>query len=93
MAVSKPYISTAPASIKRAREASLGVKGCKLFNLLPDAVRNMKGSSVDSFKRELDSFLSTLPDQPTTAGLQRAAESNRLLHKIYMKTDNLICIL
>ena len=70
IAVSKPYIRTAPASIKRAREASLGVKGCKLFNILPDAVRNMKGSSVDRFKRELDTFLSTLPDQPTTAGLR-----------------------
>ena len=29
------FVSTAPAVVKRAREATLGVKGCKLFKLAP----------------------------------------------------------
>ena len=87
IAIPKPFIRTAPANVRRAREASLGVKGCKLFNILPDSVRNMRGTSLDSFKRELDKFLSSIPDQPTIPGLQRAAETNSLIHQIFMKAD------
>ena len=85
MAVVKPHISTAPAAVKRAREASLGVKGCRIFNLLPDSIRNIRGGTVDSFKRSLDSFLSSVPDQPTIGGLTRAAETNSLLHQVPMQ--------
>ena len=85
MAVAKPHFSTAPAAVKRAREASLGVKGCRIFNLLPDSIRNIRGGSVDSFKLALDSFLSSVPDQPTIGGLTRAAESNSLLHQVPMQ--------
>ena len=50
LAVTKPYISSAPAAVKRAREASLGVKGCRLFNLLAMSIRSMKSTTVDQFK-------------------------------------------
>jgi ribonuclease P/MRP protein subunit RPP40 len=87
MAVAKPYVRTAAANIRRAREASLGVKGCKLFNMLPVSIRNMKGTTLDSFKWELDKFLSTVPDQPTLACRQRSAENNSLLHQISLNPD------
>ena len=84
LAVPKPHITTAPAVIKRAREASLGVKGCRLFNLLPPALRNMQSCTIDQFKFALDSFLSKVPDQPTIQGEIRAAETNSLVHQIHM---------
>ena len=52
----------------------LGIKGSRLFNLLTDPIRNMKGCSVDQFKAALDTFLATVPDQPTTEGTSRAAK-------------------
>ena len=85
MTLLKPYVRSAPAAVRRAREASLGVKGCKIFNLLPGYIRNIRGGSIDSFKHALDRFLVTIPDQPTVAGLTRSAESNSLIHQIPMK--------
>jgi hypothetical protein len=85
VAVVKPNVSSAPAAVQRAREASLGVKGCRIFNLLPDFIRNTRGGSVDAFKFALDKFLSTVPDQPTIGGLTRAAETNSLLHQVPMQ--------
>ena len=87
MAVVKPFVSSAPAAVRRAREASLAVKGCRVFNLLPGYVRNLSGCSVDSFKLALDSFLSTVPDEPTTQGLTRAAETNSMIHQVPMQAD------
>ena len=72
-ALPKPYIHTAPAAVKRARESSLSVKGCRLFNLLPPEVRSMSGCTVDTFKTAVDDFLEEIPDQPTIPGCQRAA--------------------
>jgi hypothetical protein len=81
----KPNVSSAPAAVQRAREASLGVKGSRIFNILPDSIRNTRGGSVDAFKFALDKFLATVPDQPTIPGLTRAAESNSLLHQVPMQ--------
>ena len=53
-----------------------------MFNLLPGHIRNIDSENVDVFKTALDDFLSRVPDQPTVAGLGRAAESNSLLHQI-----------
>ena len=68
--------------MRRARESSLGVKGVKIFNLLPAEIRNLDSISIDSFKENLDKFLTIIPDQPTIAGLGRPAETNSLLHQI-----------
>ena len=78
----KQIVVHAPASVRRAREASLSVKGARLFNLLPASIRNLNADNVETFKRELDWFLSLVPDQPTIAGNLRAAETNSLLHQI-----------
>ena len=74
----------APAAVRRARECSLGVKGAKLFNLLPVWLRTMNGVTVERFKGELDKFLTTVPDEPTVPGRGRAARSNSLLDQIQL---------
>ena len=74
--------SKAPASVRNAREASLSVQGAKLFNLMPQLLRDKSTGSVDSFKHELDSWLQTVPDQPTIPGRQRAANSNSLIDQV-----------
>ena len=75
-------LSSGPATVRRAREASLASKGAKIFNLLPAYIRNINSENVETFKKELDSFLSLVPDQPTIPGHPRAAETNSLLHQI-----------
>ena len=62
----------------------MGVKGARIFNLLPAEIRNIDADNVDNFKKSLDDFLCQVPDQPTIAGLGRAAETNSLLHQIPM---------
>ena len=70
--------------VKRAREASLKVKGTKLFNLIPQYLRDMTVGvgSQDQFKHALDDWLHTIPNQPTIAGRQRPTSSNSLLDQI-----------
>ena len=65
-------------------EATLGVRGAKIFNLLPVWIRTINGASVDKFKAELDMFLVGVPDQPTVPGRQRAAASNSLLDQLQL---------
>ena len=74
--------SKSPTSVRRARESSLQVKGARLFNLVPRDLRDMTGVSVDSFKSRLDSWLTTIPDQPTISGRQRAALTNSLIDQV-----------
>ena len=84
-----PLKNSAPATVKKAREASLQVRGAKLFNLIPKELRD-GFISVDKFKADLDDWLKSIPDEPTSAGRQRAAESNSLLHQVvYRKDDSL----
>ena len=71
-----------PAMVRKAREASLASKGAKIFNLLPAYIRNIDSDNVETFKKELDTFLRLVPDQPTIPGHQRAAETNSLLHQL-----------
>ena len=37
----------------------------RLFNLLPRTIRDITTGGVDQFKAELDSWLATVPDQPS----------------------------
>ena len=75
-------VGSAPAAVRRARESSLGVKGAKLFNLLPSSIRNINTDHIDTFKSAIDNFLGQIPDQPSVTGRPRAAETNSLLHQI-----------
>ena len=71
----------APAAVKKARDASLQVKGSRLFNIIPSELRGMSGP-VEQFKARLDSWLSAIPDQPTINNRQRAAQTNSLLDQV-----------
>ena len=79
-----------PASSKNIRYSSFGVVGPKLFNMLPLELRNMKNCSLDSFKRQLDKFLKTVPDEPLVPGytLYRRAESNSLIHMVQHRSTS-----
>ena len=78
-----------PSNVRNAKEASLSVKGAKLFNLLPAYIRNIDSDKPDIFKANIDTFLSSIPDQPTIQGRTRAAATNSLLDQIpfAMRTD------
>jgi hypothetical protein len=67
--------------VKRARDASLQVKGSNLFNLIPLELRGISGT-VDQLKSGLDKWLSSIPDQPTVGSRQRAAKANFLLDQV-----------
>ena len=71
------------------RYNSFGVKGPRLFNTLPKDVRNLTGCSVETFKRSVDKYLSTVPDEPQIRGYteNRRAETNSLIHMAQLATS------
>ena len=71
-----------PKVIQNMREASIPVRGQRLFNTLPKEVRDITGCEVETFKRELDKYLRGVPDEPQIPGYtaQRRADTNSLLH-------------
>ena len=83
------YCRNAPAPVRRAREASLSVKGARLFNILPRDLRDTSTGTVEQFKGRLDDWLSNVPDQPTIPGRQRAADTNSLLDQVKMLPSKL----
>ena len=75
-----PLCNKAPAAVLKAREASL--RGARLFNCLPRGIRDIVTGTPEMFKSSLDNWLSTIPDEPTIPGRQRAASSNSLLDQV-----------
>ena len=82
------FLHKSPSAVKNAREASLQVKGSRLFNLIPSELRDLSGT-VEQFKAGLDGWLQQIPDQPTVNGRARAANSNSLLDQVPMHQRNL----
>ena len=72
-------IASAPAAVKSARRASLDHHGARLYNALPQGLRDLNGTKVDQFKSHMDKFLSGVPDEPTVPERKRAAATNSLL--------------
>ena len=72
---------SATTQVQKLIYASLPIHGQQLFNTLPVELRNITGCTVESFKRRLDRYLITIPDEPQIPGYtaQRRAESNSLL--------------
>jgi len=60
---------------------SLSQEGPRLFNVLPKSTRNLTKCSKQSFKNNLDRFLTTLPDEPLLPNYfnLRRADSNSVL--------------
>ena len=69
------------ASVNSMIESSFYVRGPKLFNCLPAKLRNFDGST-DSFKSQLDGFLSKIPDQPCLPAYQQPALSNSIIDQL-----------
>ena len=77
-----PSISpSTPCSIKNIRFSSLPIKGPRLFNALPQNIRNLTGCTTDKFKCELDKYISKIPDEPLIPGLTkfRRLDTNSLI--------------
>ena len=55
--------SSSPLWVRKAREASIFFTGPKLYNSLPQTLREI-GLSTSKFKQLLDKHLSTIPDLP-----------------------------
>ena len=49
-------------AVRRARAATLAVKGVKLFNSMPAQLRNSEHGDVLMFKNHLDIYLQGIPD-------------------------------
>ena len=83
-----PVNTQAPASIQKLRFSSFPVHGPRLFNTLPASIRNKTGCTVEEFKRGLDKFLGTVPDERQIPGYtaMRRAESNSLIHMAQFAT-------
>ena len=56
--------------------------GAQIFNLLPKSLRNENCGDFELFKNHLNIFLAMIPDQPTSSGLARAAQSNSMLDQV-----------
>ena len=83
-----PLCNQAPATVKKARESSLKVMGAQLFNSIPRELRDTSSGTPDQFKSGLDEWLSTIPDQPSIPGRQRAATTNSLLDQVPLMLRN-----
>ena len=77
-----PLFNKALASVKKAKEASLQVRGAQVLNIIPRALRDIIVGSPELFKSKLDEWLATIPDQPTIPDRPRAAASNSLLDQV-----------
>ena len=75
------YCKNAPAAVRNAKEASFQVQGAKLFNVMPKHLRNSDGSA-NTFVKDLDSWLETIPDQPMIQARQRAVAINSILDQV-----------
>ena len=85
-----PRISnSAPANIQSLLEGSFCIHGGKLFNAIPKSIRNLVGVDIATFKKKLDEFLTSIPDEPQSPGYtaRRRADSNSLLHMIPVCTQ------
>ena len=74
-----PTIERGP--FQSIRSASLAFQGPRLFNCLPQNLRNLSGCTVNNFKSKLDKFLSEVPDEPLVPNYvkYRRAQSNSLI--------------
>ena len=69
--------SSAPSKIKTIQHNSISRFGSRLFNVLPQDIRDFKGT-IESFKNKLDKYLLKLPDEPKIQGYTVAASSNSI---------------
>ena len=91
VACNYPALNTNPTRIRTLKEESFAVKGPKLFNNIPNEIRDeCLGISLDTFKSRLDKFLATVPDKPKLPGRQysQQAEGNSLIDQTGVQRRN-----
>ena len=76
-----PLVTGTLQSVRTKVDSSFAIRGPKLFNCLPNDLRN-KDLSYPQFKAKLDRFLAKIPDQPVFPHYSRAASSNCILHQL-----------
>ena len=88
-----PLCPRSSARVRTLREASLNVHGGRLFNALPQSLRNMHNCDISMFKEKLDIFLAKIPDEPKIGTLTpdccdqlTAQPSNSLVDRIRQET-------
>ena len=69
-------VNNCPGAVKKMRDCSFIAHGGKLFNCLPIDIRNNTNCSLLEFKRKLDRFLSSIPDEPLAVGYTQNRSSN-----------------
>ena len=76
-------VTSATQRIQTCKDNSFLVNGPKLFNCMPKDIRECS-ENQNIFKRRLDKFLRTVPDQPNGHGNEysRRAESNSLTKQV-----------
>ena len=82
----------ASAASQRIRYSSFGITGPRLFNSLPIKLRNLTGCDLVVFKKKLDIFLQTVPDEPLVPGYTayQRADSNCLIHMVQLADSQLV---
>ena len=80
-----PLPTNVPAKIHKLHEESLRIHGARIFNCLLRYFRDTTNTSVLDFKKKLDGFLGTIPDEPRCPGYTNIcrAETNSLLRMVY----------
>ena len=68
--------------------ASLKVRGCSLFNILCKHIRNAENVTTNCFKKQLDRFLVSFPDQPCLPHYYKSAVSNSIIDQIQVTRRN-----
>ena len=73
-------IQSPSMKLKKIRDGAYTSQGPRLFNCLPKEIRNLSKVSLEQFKRSLDKYLKTVPDEPQIAGYTscRRASSNSI---------------
>ena len=76
-------LSTAPSHIQKIRYSSLMVMGPRIFNSLPQPIRNLTVCNVETFKARLDKYLASVSDEPSIPGYTqyRRCDTNSLLER------------
>ena len=85
-----PLNSRSKGRIGTLKENSFFIKGPKLFNCLPNEVRDFC-DKLEDFKAKLDKYLVCVPDKPNLLGQEysQVAASNSLIDRIeQMKREN-----
>ena len=78
-------LSPASSRISTLRDLSFAVCRSHLFNTLPQHLRDITNVELPvEFKKELDKFLATVPDEPPSPGYTEIcrAESNSLINMV-----------